>query len=639
MDWNFDYDFAAILVIGLLILYTLRRKDLPLIRNGYFMMLMVATFCVAFTDIIASVFTSLPNSIPLWLLYLCNNIYYMFLGLSPLAVIFYCYAVTKEYHQGLSLRRLLALTPFVTVVLLVISTSWTGLVYTIDENLEFHYGPLRIAFFIETGLYFFWALVHVIYHRRSLRALYRYSIYSYLFLTWVGHVFQVFLNPYTQTVSLGASLGLLVIYLSFQNPQMNRDKGSGMFSREGLIELQKSEVSSGNIRNLLMIQIADYKEMQTLYGTQPMLDVVEQVSAYTREYLPGEVFFYMHGGLMILAGNKHSNFYRVAEIMRGLTTKPVHTRIGDVKIRFQFAEVPKAFAPPDYQGLKHLIILLSQRFRAEPEMDFLLVTEEMKNACLREQEIEEALARACSGDGLEVFYQPIYSSEKKRIHSAEALVRIRDPKLGLIFPDEFIWRAESNGSIITLGQKVFEEVCRFIMGNDMEALGLDYIEINLSPFQCLQDQLADQLEETMKRFGIDPGRINLEITESAAVDTQMLRNNMEKLTRIGVSFALDDYGTGYSNLVSVMSLPLQIIKIDKSIVWAYFSQGNDLLVQVINTFRGRSMKLICEGVETKEMSEQLEALGCDYQQGYYFSRPVPESEFLKLIRPGSEGER
>ena len=632
MDWNFDYDFAAILVIGLLILYTLRRKDLPLIRNGYFMMLMVASFSVAFTDIIASVFTSLPNRIPLWLLYFCNNVYYAFLGLSPLAVIFYCYAVTREYHLGLSLRRVMAIAPYAAVLILLSTTPWTGVIYYFDEQLEFHYGPLRIAFFIETCAYFLWALIHVIYHRRSLRLLYRYSIYCYLLFTWVGHVLQVFNNPYTQTVSLGASLGLLVIYLSYQNPQTNRDKGSGMFSREGLIELQKSEASSGKNRNLLMIQIADYKELQTLYGTQAMLDVVEQVGAYTREYLPGEVFFYMHGGLMILAGKKHSNFYRVAEIMRGFTTRPVHTRVGDVKVRFHFAEVPKAFAPPDYQGLKHLIILLNQRFRMEPEADFLLVTEEMKNACLREQEVEEALARACTGEGLEVFYQPIYSSEKKRIHSAEALVRIRDPRLGLLFPDEFIWRAESNGSIITLGQKVFEEVCRFIVKNDLDSLGLDYIEINLSPIQCLQDQLADQLEETMKRFGVDPGRINLEITESAAVDTQMLRNNMEKLTRIGVSFALDDYGTGYSNLVSVMSLPLQIIKIDKSIVWAYFRHGNDLLVQVINTFRGRSMKLICEGVETKEMSEKLEELGCDYQQGYFFSKPIPQADFLKLIR-------
>ncbi len=632
MDWNFDFNFAAILVIGLLILYTLRRKDLPLLRNGYFMMLLTASLMVALTDVISSVLISWPNRIPVWFLYFINILYYLFLALSPMAVLFYVYAISKELHLGVSVRRVLSVTPCMAAMIIALSTPWTGAVFTIDENLEFSYGPCRIAFFIETTAYFLWAAIHLIHHSKSIRMLIRRSLYWYLAATWFAHVWQVFVTPFTPWVSLGASLGLVVIYLTYQNPQFNREKLTGLFSREGFRELKKSENSFGHDMRTFLIQIADYQDYLTLYGNEAIQDLVEQAAAYITEYLPGELFFYMYNGLFILVGRKKTNFYHVAEILKGFTSKPIHTRMGDLRIRYRFAEIPAMYDPEDYAELKLLVGLLRQRFKKEPELDYILVTEDMKKACLREREIEEALARACVGDGLEVFYQPIYSSEKKCINSAEALARIRDEKLGLIYPDEFIWRAESNGSIITLGQKIFEEVCRFIVKNDITSLGMDYIEINLSPIQCLQDQLADQLEATMKRFGVEPGQINLEITESAAVDTQMLRNNMEKLTRIGVSFALDDYGTGYSNLVSVMSLPLQIIKIDKSIVWAYFRQGNDLLVQVLNTFRGRSMKLVCEGVETKEMSDKLEEMGCDYQQGYYFSRPVTESDFLTLMR-------
>jgi EAL domain-containing protein (putative c-di-GMP-specific phosphodiesterase class I) len=245
--------------------------------------------------------------------------------------------------------------------------------------------------------------------------------------------------------------------------------------------------------------------------------------------------------------------------------------------------------------------------------------------------VENALKKALKEDSLQVYYQPIYSTKDMRITGAEALVRIEDEELGLLFPDEFIGKAEGNGSILTLGEQVFKKVCAFVQSHDMEALGLSFIEVNLSPLQCMREKLSVEFEQIMEDYGVDPKYIGLEITESAASNIDVIKDNMNHLVDVGVKLALDDYGTGYSNLINILSLPLSIVKIDKSIVWAYFNDGNDFLLRVIQTFKNRDLRLVVEGVETEEMAETLGLLGCHYEQGYYYSKPISEEEFLKYI--------
>ena len=131
---------------------------------------------------------------------------------------------------------------------------------------------------------------------------------------------------------------------------------------------------------------------------------------------------------------------------------------------------------------------------------------------------------------------------------------------------------------------------------------------------------------------MDPKYINLEITESASSDVEVIRANMDALHQNGITFSLDDYGTGYSNLVTVLSLPFKIVKIDKSLVWAYFRDGKDILLKVLHTFEDQPVELVCEGVETEEMARQLADMGCDYEQGFYYSKPVPEDEFVAYCK-------
>ncbi len=249
-------------------------------------------------------------------------------------------------------------------------------------------------------------------------------------------------------------------------------------------------------------------------------------------------------------------------------------------------------------------------------------------------DMETILERAFESKSFQIYYQPIYSVEKKRFVSAEALIRLIDPDYGFVPPNLFIPYAERTGAINKIGDIVLEEVCRFISGDEFNALGLDYIEINLSVVQCMQLNLADNILAMIKKYNISPSKINLEITETAANYNQAIMiENMTKLINAGISFSLDDFGTGYSNMARVASLPLKIVKLDKTFV----DNSNKPRLHVflkgtIKMLKDMDMEIVVEGIETEQMVLTFSELNCDYIQGYFYSKPIPQNEFVVFIK-------
>lgn len=163
-------------------------------------------------------------------------------------------------------------------------------------------------------------------------------------------------------------------------------------------------------------------------------------------------------------------------------------------------------------------------------------------------------------------YLPIYSIEKQKFLSAEALIRLYDDTYGFISPELFITAAERNGTILQIGDYILDEVCRFLKRCGKERIPLDYIEINLSMVQCMQQELVEKVQFYLNKYNLKPDQINLEITETAASTAQdIVEDNIQKLSKQGISFSLDDYGTGYSNISRIISLPFHIVKLERAL--------------------------------------------------------------------------
>ena len=207
-----------------------------------------------------------------------------------------------------------------------------------------------------------------------------------------------------------------------------------------------------------------------------------------------------------------------------------------------------------------------------------------------------------------------------------------DEKDGFISPEIFIPAAEKSGAIHKIGEFVLEEVCRFIGSDEFKKLGLSYIEVNLSVSQCMQHGLSEKILGIMNKYGVSPEQINLEITETAAsFDQSVMTENLAELSSAGISFSLDDYGTGYSNMYRIAALPLKIVKLDKSFVNNQTSKMWTILQNTVKMIKDLDMEIVVEGIETKDMVKKFSDLRCDYIQGYYYSKPVPQDEFVKFV--------
>ena len=246
--------------------------------------------------------------------------------------------------------------------------------------------------------------------------------------------------------------------------------------------------------------------------------------------------------------------------------------------------------------------------------------------------MDSIIERALANHGFHVYYQPIYSIEKKRFVSAEALLRLIDEKEGFISPEIFIPAAEKSGAIHKIGDYVLTEVFQFIASSEYKKLGLEYIEINLSVSQCMHHGLADSILESMSRYGVSSNQVNLEITESAAsYDQSVMSENLEQLSAAGLTFSLDDYGTGYSNMYRIAALPLKIVKLDKTFVNNQNSKMWTILQNTVRMIKDLNMEIVVESIETEEMVKKFSDLKCDFIQGYFFSKPIPQREFVEFI--------
>jgi diguanylate cyclase (GGDEF)-like protein/PAS domain S-box-containing protein len=252
-------------------------------------------------------------------------------------------------------------------------------------------------------------------------------------------------------------------------------------------------------------------------------------------------------------------------------------------------------------------------------------------------DLDTALHHAVERNEVEVYFQPLISLADQRIVGAEALVRWDHPEHGILSPAHFIDLAEDNGTILPIGSAVLEQACRRAK-EWLDTIGVRLaVGVNLSARQFRQAGLEEQIADVLQSTGIDPPQLCLEITESLAMnDVELTSAILAQLHGLGIRLAIDDFGTGHSSLGYMTRFPFDVIKIDQSFVRNIDQDPvkSAIVSAVVALSKAIGSTTVVEGVETLAELEQVEGLGCDMAQGFYFSRPLPAGAFDELLRSG-----
>ncbi len=423
----------------------------------------------------------------------------------------------------------------------------------------------------------------------------------------------------------------------------NHDALTGLPNRTLFMERLQSAVARseefGQRLALFFIDLDRFKLVNDTLGHQAGDELLVMVSDVLRKLAPlHSTVARLSGDEFILLAENVESVRQVAGVAQTLIEAMSAEKLVSGQNVFVSASVGISLYPDDGRGADILLAnadAAMYRAKERGKNTFQFYTTDMNASALERLRLEYALHRALAQhEELEVWYQPKVSLDDGRIVGAEALVRWRHPEMGMIAPDRFIPIAEESSLIGALGEWVLATASRAM--RDWRAAGLldGRIAVNMSGRQLKLAGIVESVCRILDENGLPHEALELEVTESVAMEEGSgMIEVLHRLQAKGIYLSIDDFGTGYSSLAYLKRLPVKGIKIDRSFIMDLHCDSDDAAITsaIISISQSLGLDLVAEGVERAEQRDFLRARGCHVAQGYFFSRPVPQDEFHRML--------
>ncbi len=553
----------------------------------------------------------------------------------------YVMAIFHLEPEGI-LRKSVMVLPMIYVLIFFFSGFVGDFFFYFSDagELEFNY-PQGASVNICVYLYFIFATYLYIKYLRSLSTEKVMSLIVYYLLMMIGIPVRI-LTKSSSTFEFSVSIALLLCVYTFQNPGEFTDQLSGAGTRNALNFEVSNNLLQKKVFTIFGIAIEKLDVITGGESLETVSTLLGQITAYLKQLCPEGALFYSDDGnyLMIFPEAEPDDpiIEKTAEQIRKRFKETWIMKGQEIKL-FQS---PYAIGFPDevdsidkFNEVRGVV----KKALARHNKDVLRVADLNLKHVEHDKKIDSIVKRALEDGLLEVYYQPIYDPKKKKFNSCEALLRLRDPQLGFISPAVFMPVAERNGKVIAIDSFVLNSVCEMISKSEVKSLGLDYVEVNLSVVDCIQTNLARNVIRTLEKYNVEPGQINLEITETFEEGiSSVMDENIKTMVEHGIAFSMDDFGTGYSNLSRIATLPVEIFKLDKSIIQSAFESETSYMVMLnlVKIIKSLGKEIVAEGVETEEQAKQIIRLGCDHIQGFYYARPMPKDKFIEFLEKNNQ---
>ena len=624
---NYSFIFPSMLILVVIMGYYFFRPRLPIRLNRAFLAILVIDICTEIFECISFRLNETWNLHSPTLLWIINILFFVFGFIR--SFMFFVFTVSVLDAQVLLRSKLHILAPIVYIpsVLIALTTPLSHWLFWIEDG--YHAGPLNWILYGCGCSYLVFASIAVFRHWKELSAHQIISLLAIQGVLLAGNIVR-FLLPTYVVMNTFCLMAIIVIFISFLNPDLFLSERGYVYNLPAFQALLEECFRRKRDYRLLGFTIQNYNEHREIFGGKQMDDALVEINKWLSESFPQISSFYLRSGTYAMVGLNHPDLEMLRAKLSERFSLPWNTSAGELRLSLSFVEADTEIMNcPSDRLVNTLLISLDELSRvSEPDASRSLMDsiEEID----QKLDIRRCLEKALDNDALEVFLQPLMDCRTGKRIAAEALVRLRSDSGELIRPDLFISMAEQEGYIVRLGEQVLAKVCRFIRDHDMDALGIGWINVNLSPVQFMSRDIPDRFDQILNEYGVSQDRIHLEITEQSMIDFSLLRDQITGLHENGFEFSLDDYGSGYSNLSRVRQYPFTNIKIDMEVVRSYCQDRDVLLPALVQGFKQMNLSITAEGIETAEMAGAMKEIDCDYLQGYYFSRPVPMDEFVKM---------
>lgn len=633
MMYNADFLIAAVVILLLVLRNFLDQKRAEDLNSRVFLFFAVIGILDVIAELVSNYYITSGDGDFGLAAVVTTTIFYLFQALLPYTLL--CYIMTLHDNKLISVKKmLLAGLATILLVSIVLTNPFTEKLFYFDVSAGYVEGPWYRLMYYSALFHLAVILILVISWRKEFGSQKIKVILDILILCGCGVMVQLLYYPLLMT-GFGMSLGILALFLTINNPNANRDSLTGVYNHLYLTRRSDELIAAGKSFHIITIYLYQLKHINKVAGVEGG-NYILQLTAKKLEELCGSRVFRITGKrFLVLAMSLQEYEYYITQIKKRFET--------DMQLD---ADSSKPATPVILSGIVHgqnlgtsgMMLEYAEYLESLSMQNGMIEViqddQQTMDGFLYNKKVEQYLHTAIAQDLFEVYYQPVYSTAKNDFVTLEALSRLHHPELGWIAPDVFIQIAEKNHMIEQITDLQFKRVCMFINEHRDLMKKLFNIKVNLSSLDLMRSDCSSHFIRMMDDMDIHHDWIQFEITETVATEYNAgLEMVIDGFMAAGVRLCLDDFGSGYANLNTVMRLPFSAIKIDRTLLFDICNDKKRAMFyqSIVETFHRMGYSIVSEGVETEEEMSLLSSWGVDMIQGYYFSRPLPVDELLKLL--------
>lgn len=633
MEYNTSYLIAALICLVLIIFHYVSRRRVDNTSNRVFLFFIITGTLDVFLDYICTLMmmeqTPAYREIMKVLLTLLFIIQVMF----PYGLYLYVKALRRA---DFGFEKLIGfnIIPTALMELMVIFNVYTGWIFRVSEQGEYIRGPLYQCVYLYALIFGVIVLVSSLIHYKEFGFRKICVIWEFIGLMCASVVVQGLHNELL-TTGYGISLGMMILFLTLNHPSEYLDVLTNVFNIQGFLEWSREAFKRKKAFHIISVDLQQLKQVNTLFGTDAGDAFLKEIVRVLQNILNTPYIYRVSSKRMLMVTFSLAEY----ENVRNRAAEYLKTDISINGEKFGLSAIICGITnASDLQNSDTLLSYVSYLVSLANLCETTLIIQSSEQTYKGFQysiEIEQYLRAAIEEDLFEVNYQPIYSLEKKKFVSVEALSRLRHPVYGYISPDIFIESAERNGLISQLEYLQFQRICRFLDQHRELLEKIETIKVNISPSDLLNVDFADRFVKIIRQYHLPFSCFQFEITETMATEyNDKLYQMIDQTTKYGIGLCLDDFGSGYANLDSVFKLPVSAIKLDRTLLNGLLTDEKKQLFykNVTALFKNMGYRVIAEGVEKEEELKLMETWNVDMIQGYYFSKPLGEEELLRLMK-------